>query len=323
MTSTAANPGSDQPAGPSHAGADAVCARVEPQQRRSALAKLLTGGTWPHDPAVDPFLAFARDHELCLEELWAAQRHGELLAAMLIVPNPGRTAMAFVSPAPVRSDAATAVYLARTACQAQPAAKVRIIQALLDPSQRNEAEVLTQAGFHGLASLVYMQRTARAAAVPLDLEDSVQCVHWSDRQRTIFARAIAASYQETLDCPGLLGLRQMDDIIAGHMGTGQFKPKLWFALHRDGDPVGVMLLNLVPRTGSMELVYLGISPLWRGRGIGRRLLAHGLGVAAEHGVTNVILAVDRSNKPALRMYRSMKFTSTAQKLAMIYVLGQK
>ena len=321
MTSAAVNPESSQPAGPPCVGANVIFARVEPQQRRCALAMLLTGGGWAHDPAVDPFLAFADDHELCLDELWVAHRCGDPLAAMLIVPSPGRTAMAFLSPVPERLEDATAVNLVRTVCQAQDAAKVRIIQALLDPGQRNTSNVLSQAGFHDLAKLVYMQRTAQATPTPLEFEDSIQCVHWSNQQRAHFANAIAASYQGTLDCPGLLGLRHIDDIIAGHRGTGQFRPELWFALHRHGEPVGVMLLNLIAHAGSMELVYLGVSPSWRGRGIGRRLLAHGLAVATEYAVRTVILAVDRSNKPALRMYRSMKFTSTAQKLAMIYVPG--
>ena len=36
----------------------------------------------------------------------------------------------------------------------------------------------------------------------------------ADDGRDRFAAAILASYRQTLDCPGLLGLRDIDDIIA-------------------------------------------------------------------------------------------------------------
>ena len=123
-----------------------------------------------------------------------------------------------------------------------------------------------------------------------------------------------------MDCPGLVGLRHINDIIAGHMATGTFKPQFWFALHQESKPMAIMLLNLVPRQNAIELVYLGVCPHWRGQGIGRKLLLHGIGLARRYGISKMILAVDRDNKPALRLYESLEFASTARKLAMIFPL---
>jgi ribosomal protein S18 acetylase RimI-like enzyme len=228
--------------------------------------------------------------------------------------------MVFVSPMTGSATQPIVVALGQAVCAAQDRDRMTMLQALLDPPQHREAKALTAAGFERLSELIYMQRPADAPEAPLQLDGSFELLHWSDQHRGHFADAILASYEQTLDCPGLVGLRDIDDIIAGHMATGEFRPKLWFAVRCDDQPVAVMLLNVVPRRQSMELVYLGIASGWRGRGIGRRLLTHGLGLAGGQGATNIILAVDQGNRPALRLYRSLRFTSTTRKLAMIYNL---
>ncbi len=295
--------------------------RATGDDRPHVLALLLTGRASGDEAAVGSFVAFAGDHHLSIEGLWAAWRGDTPIAAMLIVPSPGRTAMVFVSPMTGSATQPVVTGLARVVCATQDLNCVTMLQSLLDLPQHREAQALATAGFERLAELIYMQRPADAPEVPLQLDSSLELVHWSDQHRGHFADAIMASYEQTLDCPGLVGLRQIDDIIAGHKATGEFSPNLWFALRCDDQPVAVMLLNVVPRRQSMELVYLGVSATWRGRGIGRRLLAHGLGLAGRQKATNIILAVDQRNKPALRLYRSLRFTSTTRKLAMIYNLG--
>jgi mycothiol synthase len=88
-----------------------------------------------------------------------------------------------------------------------------------------------------------------------------------------------------------------------------------------GRPVAVMLLNLVPQRRSAELVYLGIAPAWRGKGLGRRLLQHGLSVTHRHGASSLSLAVDDQNAPAVRLYESLRFSPHARKRAMIFTVG--
>ena len=81
--------------------------------------------------------------------------------------------------------------------------------------------------------------------------------------------------------------------------------------------MGVMLLaKLAPRQ-SVELVYLGVSLAWRGRGLARRMMTVALDDAARCGAVSILLAVDENNAPALRLYRSLSFRPTARKTAMI------
>ena len=98
-------------------------------------------------------------------------------------------------------------------------------------------------------------------------------------------------------------------------------PELWMALVYEGKAIALQLLNMVPQRNALEVVYLGIARPWRRRGLARKLMLAGLGMAHQHGATSVILAVDDRNVPAVELYRSLSFASTARKLAMIFTLA--
>jgi mycothiol synthase len=58
-----------------------------------------------------------------------------------------------------------------------------------------------------------------------------------------------------------------------------------------------------------KIANLTIDPAWRGRGLGRALLAAGLTNLQERGARSVALSVDGGNDPALNLYRSAGFAS--------------
>ena len=294
--------------------------RANGSTRRVALAVMLTGGPHGEGPAVDQFLHFADQQNLSIDGLWMAERAGRPVASVLVMPNPGRTAMIFVSPVRGVDDAQAVSLAARSACEGQDGGKVRLVQALLEPSQQMERKALAVAGFTDLAELLYMHCPIHNVGSPMQLNATIEVRSWSRDDRQLFAEATIASYEQTLDCPGLKGLRHIDDIIAGHMASGKFYPELWFALRCGDEPVGVMLLNVSSKHGAVELAYLGLSTPWRGRGLGRQLLLHGLWAAQRYEADHMVLAVDRINTPAVGLYRSIGFTQTGRKLAMLFML---
>lgn len=294
--------------------------RVDPSQRHAALAVLLTGQATGASSAVDQFLQFTESQKLLLDELWAAYEGNRPAACVLVVPSAGRTAMTFLSPTLSNASRSLHVELLRWACRGQDAQRVRLIQGLLDPDQRAQREVMEDAGFWRLAELVYMQRRADLEPLQIDLSDmDLLLSPWSQDRRGMFARAIEASYEQTQDCPGLLGLRRIEDVIDGHMGMGRFDPGMWFVLHRGDEPAGVLLMNEVTHRQSYELVYLGLAPAYRGCGLARSLLRYGVGLVGARGGSSLLLAVDQDNTPALRLYRHEGFTVTGHKTAMLYL----
>ncbi|MEM9914725.1 MAG: GNAT family N-acetyltransferase [Planctomycetota bacterium] len=296
--------------------------RIGERLRRDALSVLLTGRRDPSEAAVRPFLAFAEQNQLDLTGLWVAWDGKRMAAATLIVPGVGKTAMLFLSPVASGGRVTLSGQLVARAVADIDASVICLVQSLLEHGQTLQQRAIEAGGFRFLSELAYMQRPGKAFAplppVVLDGE-TLSPVHWSEAHRPVFAEAISESYQDTQDCPGLLGLREMDDIIAGHMATGRFDPSHW-TVWRDGvgRPAAVLLLAESTGNGGFELVYLGVSPHARGRGLSKVLMRYALDLTDKHGRGDLFLAVDDRNEPALRLYRGLGFRVSVRKTALIY-----
>lgn len=300
---------------------------VPADRRRLALALLLIGRPKEQDPAVDHFEQFADEQGLDLGTLWIAAEggvNGRLLGSVLLVPNHGSTAMLFVGQAMGWSDTSAVVELIQAVCDGQLGRGVSVIQSLIDPGQVVEGQVLERAGLTRLAKLIYMQRVIepgeRRVARPMRLGgcDQPRIVTYSEDTHDDFARAIEASYIDTLDCPGLVGMRQVDQIIAGHKGTGRFNPDNWLAYFDEaGEPIAVLLLAEVAQGSGMELVYLGVAKPYRGKRIGNTLMHYAVSESARVHGTRLYLAVDDRNDPAVRLYTGMGFRASTRKIAFV------
>ncbi|RMG02120.1 MAG: ribosomal-protein-alanine N-acetyltransferase [Nitrospirae bacterium] len=78
-----------------------------------------------------------------------------------------------------------------------------------------------------------------------------------------------------------------------------------FVADADGDVIGYICSSFVLDEG--HLLTFGVSPLWRRRGVGRRLLWYVLQLMRSRGVKRFYLEVRPSNLPALRLYESEGF----------------
>ena len=301
--------------------------RPGPDEQRAALAVLLTGKANPKDPAVDHFIAFSRQHGMSLDGLWAAYNKQIPVTSSLTIPGRGRTAVLFISPIARARLIAQAARMIRTVVNALDSTETCLIQALLEPTQRLEQQMLKEAGFTDLARLVYMRHPLGVLKSPRDPDsppnwagEPLTVYHWSEEHRERFQRAILASYEDTLDCPGLVGVRQIQDIVEGHMAVGKFEPSWWTAYYHQDKPVGVLLLNPLIDRPDLELVYLGLSPAYRGHGLASALMNAALTRARAERFAGMLLALDESNAPAEKLYKSLGFRATGRKTAMIDTL---
>jgi ribosomal protein S18 acetylase RimI-like enzyme len=203
---------------------------------------------------------------------------------------------------------------------------VDLAQALLDPADQLDRAVYERASFHRLATLSYMERplnSPRLGAPPEpDLPSDVTIEPYEESSRDDLLEALDGSYRDTLDCPGLRGLRRTEDILNGHQSTGRFEAHLWTMLRVSGRPAGVLLLNPAPPGEKIELVYLGLIPEARGRGLAVRLLRHGLGQIHQRTELTVSLAVDEQNAPAIHLYQKEGFQRVTRRVAMIRSLRE-
>jgi ribosomal protein S18 acetylase RimI-like enzyme len=281
---------------------------------------------------LDGFLAYARTinldilcQVLALETPRAAPApdsaeapQPRIVGMCLWVPAPGRTAMLFgpgQSEFP-ESSPATAAAIAAALDDAK-ATGVVLVQAMLEPADAAGKTVFAQAGLVQLATLTYMERKPPFHPPAFALPTGITLEPYSAANHNLFRQAIAESYHDTLDCPSLSGMRDIDDVIAGHKAVGPFDPQLWSVLISEGQPVGCLLLAEIPARRGLELVYLGLAPISRGQGLGRILMQRVLGIASRRHFDVATLAVDAANIPAARLYRRCGYVSVAQRVALV------
>ena len=249
--------------------------------------------------------------------VWVGVRDEQLVTAAVPVVNPGRTMLLLV---PARSSDELFVDLTRmaieAACQHAASAGVVLAQALVEPRDPKLIGLFKSCSFQRLSELIYLQSSiGRHMALP-DLPPGHHWVQYSTASHARFAQTILRAYENSLDCPGLNGLRDIEDIIAGHRATGEFDPSRWVLLCHGEAPVGVLLLSAVPRGEALEVVYLGLVPEARGRGLGSLLMRQAAAVASAAQL-RLTLAVDADNLPALKLYWHHGMQSICRKLALL------
>ncbi|MGC8624767.1 MAG: GNAT family N-acetyltransferase [Phycisphaerae bacterium] len=248
-----------------------------------------------------------------------ALRGQQIIGVCLWVATPGRTALFYI-PQTVTPELPASVAQVQCIIQAArdaAAAGMALGQVILPPEAQATAALYRRADFSDLATLLYMHRHRPLFQPSLTLPSECQVITYTPDSRIEFAQTIQASYAQTLDCPRLSNLRNMDDVMVSHQGN-TFDPALWFLLKRSGRNAGVLLLAQRPENAVLELVYLGLVPHCRGIGLGTQLVKLALQTVVRMRAAGMTLAVDRANTPAVHLYRSQRFEQTAERQVLIH-----
>ncbi|MFN7020277.1 MAG: GNAT family N-acetyltransferase [Phycisphaerales bacterium] len=342
-----------------------------PPELLLAAAERLVGDQSP-DPhhAAERFLDNAGTVGIDLGLMWATvsgERPISVRQVVLAVVGAGHTAMLFISGperrgvgairrSPPRAEPPWGPMVAlsereallRTACRrvaegfgGKPAA--RMAQALLESHEKDALQAFLAAGFTRVGDLAYLRRSERQPPPWSPLPTGARLRTVGDllsEGRSIgdvdamVSSVLERTYIDTKDCPELCGLRAPTEVLASHRAVGRYDPDLWWIVFDEARPVGCMLFNIVPEQEGVELVYLGLAPEVRGRGLGAGVLARGLrhllgwaDAQAERatgdrkrvlvGTGGVMCAVDTRNAAALRLYRSLGFQRFAARIPMV------
>jgi ribosomal protein S18 acetylase RimI-like enzyme len=291
---------------------------------------LATNGRPATDWQVGEFFRLTAQRAGDMRNVIVAVIDGKIVWGLLPIVSPGRTLM-ILSPN-FLFDAGpydAAGQLVSAACGQFGGGRCDLAQVLLDPAAEDVRAVYRRAGFMEMARLEYLHSPARKPKNPLVIPAEIELLPYSPETHDCFAQAIRQSYESSLDCPALNGMRDVEDVIQGHRaagqvtGEGQFDPSLWRVAMRRGSPgapaspCGVLLLCRTDPTEAMELVYLGVSPQARRQGLGTLLIRRALETAAECKCKRLTLAVDSNNQPALHLYYRHGFQKVGSKIALI------
>lgn len=296
--------------------------RIRSADRLKAAARLTSAQDIQQDNSpARQFLRAAARLPIDLTHFWASfEGDGDasrVREVCLLAPGSGRTAMAFTSQPATTEAVRDLAGVIDAACHGLK--DQRLVQALLEPHEKSSRAALEAAGFLHVGELLYLRRpwTPPPATASSPWPDGVDVATWRPGDDEDVMRALERSYEETMDCPSLCGLRETADVLDSHRSTGEFDPNLWWIVRVNGEPSGTLLLNPCPGQGHTELVYLGLAPGTRGMGLGRRLLRTGLSALAQRRERTVTCAVDASNAPARRLYESEGFAPFAQRTALV------
>lgn len=289
------------------------------ESRREALERLHQGLS---QPLRGELIALLLDDEsrgrVDLSGLWIARRTGwrgdRLVGAMLTQKLAGRAAALW--PPEVRpgwNRGAIAAGLVHEALETLRAEGTAIVQAVLDETADPRTALdLTRGGLPRVTDLIFMRRDA-AAPWTIPSRGEGPRLRWRGLDETgeaIFCKTLAATYRGSLDMPELEGARSLDDVLAGHRAAGEFNPGLWRlgTLPDQPDPVAALIIALAPEREAWEIIYLGLVPEARGRGLGAEVLAHARALALTGGRAPTLeLAADVRNQPALKLYQAAGF----------------
>lgn len=242
-------------------------------------------------------------------------------AAVWVQPQPGNTARLWL---PTKK-APMAPMLLRGARQWAANKGFSIVQAVIDTADRDSALLLQETGFPHLVDLLYLHAETRPAPreqdgapqgapqgaprteSPAVLESIGQLP--SPRLESILARI----QESSLDCPGLKDVLSPLQAIEGFRHQGQFTPEHWCILRDKDEDVGALLMAPHPPTLCWELIYMGVIPHRRGRGLGQQLAQDALARAAQQGGERVLLSVDTRNDQARRLYEQTGFQVYAKR----------
>ncbi len=322
-----------------------------PRHLLLAAARKIVSQNSDSEVAARRLIANASDNQIDLSLLFgvlgigktAGNKSLEIIRQVcLIVKGAGRTTIVFLSEPPRDGDLGTPSEATadRAAClieacqhmKSQFGDAVQVAQSLPDPRETWAIAAFDRAGFSRVGDLLYLRRPWRTGLGTVQSGFGIEgldvlplsSIPQSEHNAVLLA-ALESSYVDTLDCPELCGLRTTQDILDSHFSTGTFVPELWWLVLMHGRPSGCMLFSPIAGQRATELVYLGLAPELRGKGLSSKLLSMGIAQARAHpmlqfGFEEFTCAVDTRNIPARKIYERAGFTSFAERVAFVKTL---
>jgi ribosomal protein S18 acetylase RimI-like enzyme len=250
---------------------------------------------------------------------WRLRRGRRETALAFVLFIPGKTAIAmFPGPEATGIEPDDQRHLLSAALGRLADRALYYVQVLVEPQAVGKRNFLEASGFRHLTQLIYLQRGTASSPADAPGTSEASWIPYDRSRHDQFARMLLATYEDSRDCPELTGVRSIDAVIASHKAAGEFNPALWEIACLSGEHAGCILLSPLAHGPMLEVVYMGVAPGWRRRGVGQFLLSRALVHCAALGAARLTAVVDRRNTPARQLYARFGFKPMARREAYIY-----
>ena len=275
------------------------------ERRPDGLRALHAGLPTDQQLALVQTLNAVRDQsDAVFDGLIVAIDQGQVIAAVWAQLTPGKTAVMWLPD----GNSSAAVPLLQAAAKFLDEREVTLAQFLSADEHPFSTDVLAAADFRELAKLAYL--SVDPSTSPHERTDSeLEFVARASDDPARLGQLLLRTYEESLDCPQLNGLRDADDVLEGYREQGEFSPERWFIVRSNKQDIGTLILTVHSDTGNWELVYMGLIPEQRGQGFGKQVLDFAVWKAGQGGAERLVLAVDQHNQPALDTYQRAGFVA--------------
>ncbi len=132
-----------------------------------------------------------------------------------------------------------------------------------------------------------------------------------------FTQLMERTYQQSLDCPDLVKLLTAKDLLKFYRASTFATQSSFFLLYAESEPAGCLVLTDDMDNESLELTYMGVAPNHRGNGLGQLLVNFAKERAYNGLARRLVVAVDRTNEPAWKIYEDAEFATYSTQALMV------
>ncbi len=294
--------------------------RCPPDKRREALLQLDAA----HNPELQVTLSGAvkamyNQPEARWEGLWVSVEAGRLTGAIWVQPLASGMAQLWLPRTRVQATTQESLHGADARTDALLSAAyqwvernaIRLCHVALSAHETVLEALLLKHGMQRLVCLEHLTGSTHRR-LAMNKEKSLDLQSFSELSQAHQRDLMAAVGEKALDSVRLREMLTVDELLEGFYQQDPQAPKHWYVVHYYGQVIGVLLLADRPALGGWELMLMGLTPAWRGKGLGRSLLNKALALAQQAGAQEMMLSVDDVNTPAKRLYQQAGLVCYAQ-----------
>jgi ribosomal protein S18 acetylase RimI-like enzyme len=189
----------------------------------------------------------------------------------------------------------------------------RLAQSFLTPDEQPLAAPFVRNDMPHVTDLWYFRHDLHSPLTDLNDVDRLTYLPYGHDTAQLFEETLTRSYQGTLDCPEINGVRSAASVLEGHRSEGVFDPQRWLLAQHGPETVGLILLTEMRDAEAWDVAYVGVVPEARRHGWAREMMRHAVRMAHEARVGRITLCVDGRNHPAWNLYIDLGFRAVEKR----------